>query len=195
MKKIIDEYINNEIEILHALDVENIISIIDILIDALNNEKRIFIFGNGGSGSTASHINNDFNKAIFKKTDKTFKFNCLNDNVPLILAIANDEGYDEVFKYQLKNIGINKNDIVIAISGSGNSQNIIKAVSYAKRKNATIISLTGYDGGKLKKISDYNINSNIEHMQITEDIHLFLEHLIISVLYKLYGKGGYLKDE
>ena len=161
MKKIIDEYINNEIEILHALDVENIISIIDILIDALNNEKRIFIFGNGGSGSTASHINNDFNKAIFKKTDKTFKFNCLNDNVPLILAIANDEGYDEVFKYQLKNIGINKNDIVIAISGSGNSQNIIKAVSYAKRKNATIISLTGYDGGKLKKISDYNINSKI----------------------------------
>ena len=100
-----------------------------------------------------------------------------------------------MFKYQLKNIGINKNDIVIAISGSGNSQNIIKAVSYAKRKNATIISLTGYDGGKLKKISDYNINSNIEHMQITEDIHLFLEHLIISVLYKLYGKGGYLKDE
>lgn len=191
----ISEYIKAETNVLNNLDIDNLSSIIDFLIMALEEERRVFVFGNGGSGSTASHISNDFNKAIFKKTNKTFNFTCLNDNIPILLAIANDEGYDEVFRYQLKSIRLNSKDIIIAISGSGNSQNVINAVSYAKRKGATIISFTGYNGGKLKKLSDFNVNTDINHMQITEDIHLFLEHLIISTIYKKFGKGGYTKDE
>lgn len=191
MEKIIKKYISDELKIINNLDIDNICKIMNVLLDALENEKRIFVFGNGGSGATASHMQNDFNKAIFEKTDKTFKVQCLNDNMSTVLAIANDEGYDEIFRYQLKGVKLNENDIIIAISGSGNSQNIINAVNYGKKLGCKIIGLTGYNGGKLKELSNYSFNTNINNMQISEDIHLLLNHLMIWTFYNYLGKKEY----
>ena len=182
----INNYLENEINTIKNLDKNKIQSVIDILDDALQNNKKVYIFGNGGSGSTASHIVCDFNKAEFKNTNKRFQFTCLNDNIPLMLAISNDIAYEDVFYNQLLN-RLTKDDIVIGISGSGNSKNIIKAVEYAKKIGAYTVGFTGYDGGKLKKIADITLDSNIKNMQISEDIHLMLEHLMISYFYERYG--------
>ena len=94
----VNDYISKEIVILRNLDANEINKVINILDECLQKGKKVYVFGNGGSGSTASHMANDFNKALFKKTDKAFNFVCLNDNIPTVLAIANDEGYDEIFR-------------------------------------------------------------------------------------------------
>ena len=190
MQKFISEYIKNEKSSLSSLDKNIIQNLIDELLLCLEKNKTIYVFGNGGSGSTASHLQGDFNKACFSKTNKRFNVKCLNDNIPTFMAIANDISYDEIFKHQLIN-RVKKDDLIIAISGSGNSNNVLNACYYAKEKKAKIISLTGYDGGKLKQISDININSNIDNMQISEDIHLMIEHLIISYLYSALGMRKY----
>lgn len=194
MDSLISDYINLETKVINKLDQKQIKNILEVLDDALKTNKNIYVFGNGGSGSTASHLYNDFAKAIFKETDKKFKIYCLNDNIPSLLAVANDIGYEEVFRYQLKRYGVSKNDVIIALSGSGNSKNIINAVSYAKDNGATIIGLTGFDGGKLKKLSDYSLDTNINDMRITEDIHLIINHLLINAFYEMYGMGEYINE-
>ena len=182
----IKKYLQKEKEVIDNLDVRAINMVYSVLDNALQNNRKIYVIGNGGSGSTASHIVNDFGKMIFNTTAKRFDVTCLSDNMPLALAIANDVGYEYIFVYQL--IGhINPNDVVIAISGSGNSENIINAACYAKKCGAMVVGFTGYDGGKLKKIADYSVDSNIDNMQITEDIHLILEHLLVSMFYENYG--------
>ena len=144
-------------------------------------EKMIFIFGNGGSGATASHFAGDFNKGISYGLKKRFKVLCLNDNIPAMLALANDCTYDDIFVEQLKNF-LSPGDVVIGISGSGNSKNVLKAISYANQKQATIIALTGFKGGQLKKITQFCLVVPIEDMEKTEDIHLILMHLIKQYL-------------
>ena len=190
----INEYLNCESAVLAKLSRDDIVAVFNVLLDALKNNKTIYVFGNGGSAATASHFQNDFNRAQFVKIDKQFNFICLNDNIPTMLAIANDIGYDEVFKYQLLN-KVKSEDIIIAISGSGNSKNIISAVNYAKLKGATIIGFTGYNGGKLRKLADYSLDTNINNMEMTEDVHMCFEHLLISYFYKKFGRGKYKKDE
>ena len=106
---------------------------------------------------------------------------CLNDSIPTMLAYANDVNYEYVFVEQLKNF-LNKGDIVIGLSGSGNSKNVLNAIEYANSKNAITIGLTGYDGGFLKKICRYSVNANINDMQISEDIHMMLCHMAYSIL-------------
>ena len=188
----IKDYFEKEKMVINNLDIKAINMVYSVLVDALEKKKKVFTFGNGGSGSTASHMVNDFNKALFKGSDNVFNFTCLNDNISSILAISNDISYDDVFLYQLKG-RLTSDDIVIAFSGSGNSRNIIKAVEYARKCGATVVGFTGYDGGKLKKIANYSINTNIDNMQITEDIHLIIEHLLISLFYQNYGVREYKK--
>lgn len=188
----IKEYLETEKKVIDNLGIKAINIVYSILVDALENGKRVFTFGNGESGSTASHMVNDFNKALFRGTNNVFNFICLNDNIPSILAISNDISYDDVFLYQLRG-RLTSDDIVIAFSGSGNSKNIINAVEYARECGAIVIGFTGYDGGKLKRIANYSIDTNIDNMQITEDIHLIIEHLLISLFYKNYGVREYKK--
>ena len=176
-------YIEREIEVLKSLDVSSINSVIMAIIEAYNARGNIYIFGNGGSAATASHFQNDFNKGLSEKLKKKFKFVCLNDNVPTVMAIANDFGYEYIFEYQLTG-RLHKNDLVIAISGSGNSLNIINAIEYAKSQGVKTIGITGYDGGELAKIADVSFNVPVNDMQITEDIHMMLDHLIMSILMK-----------
>jgi D-sedoheptulose 7-phosphate isomerase len=110
-----------------------------------------------------------------------FKFICLNDNIPTMMAYANDLGWEEIFVGPLKNF-LQKDDFVIGISGSGNSNNVIKALEYANSNGAITVGLTGYSGGKVKQICKYNVNIPIDDMQITEDLHMVLDHCIMSIL-------------
>ncbi|RKN82186.1 D-sedoheptulose-7-phosphate isomerase [Paenibacillus ginsengarvi] len=192
-KSDIKTYIEHEINTLRAMDVEAINDAMNLIMEVYESEKTIYIFGNGGSSATASHYQNDFNKGISEYVDKKFNFYCLNDNVATMMAIANDIGFDEVFRFQLRG-HIKPGDLVMAISGSGNSKNVINAVEFAKEQGNKIIGLTGYNGGKLKQLSDVSLHVPVNSMQITEDIHMILDHLIMSIFYKTLCGINHIKD-
>lgn len=179
----LENYIATEIEIMKKLDVEAINAAMNLIWDTFEKEGIIYIFGNGGSASTASHFQNDFNKGISEYSEKKFRFNCLSDNISTLTAIANDISYEAVYSEQLKG-RLKDNDIVIAISGSGNSKNIIRAVEYAKSQNIPIIGITGYNGGVLKQMADISMHVPVEDMQIAEDLHMMFDHMMMSVFCK-----------
>ncbi|MDI9364558.1 MAG: SIS domain-containing protein [Flavobacterium sp.] len=183
MNETIAAYITNLTTVLNKLDQLEIIKISELLLEARDNKKQIFIFGNGGSASTASHFACDINKGVSKVGTPRFKVICLNDNIPTMLAYSNDINYDCIFAEQLQNF-VNEGDLVIAISGSGNSKNVIKAIEVAKEHKAITIGITGYSGGKLKTLADYSLNANIDDMQISEDIHMIWVHLMMKCLLK-----------
>lgn len=190
--KEIEEYIELEKEVLSCLDVNSINEAMNLLKATMEQEKNIYIFGNGGSSATASHYQNDFNKGISEYTDKKFRFQCLNDNIPTIMAVANDIGFEEIFRFQL-NGKLEVGDIVIAISGSGNSKNVINAVEYALQQGNKVIGVTGYDGGKLKSLCDISLHAPVNSMQITEDVHMIFDHLMMSIFYKAMCGIDHLK--
>lgn len=185
----IRSYYNREIETIKNLDVEEIGIAVSAIADAYEREANIYIFGNGGSAATASHFVGDFNKGISEPLEKKFNMVCLNDNVPSVMAIANDISYEEIFAFQLKG-RLKDTDLVMAISGSGNSENVIRAARYAKTVGAKVVGITGYDGGRLKEIADYHMHVNIDDMQITEDLHMTFDHMMYRVLTDVLTGGG-----
>lgn len=191
--KDIEQYIALEIEILKQLDAEQINAALNLLDETRQRKGRIYICGNGGSAATASHFQNDFNKGVSEYIDVPFRLHCLNDNMATIMAIANDIGYEEVFRFQLRN-NLEENDVLIAISGSGNSPNIIHAVEYAKEHGCKIIGLTGFSGGKLKEMADISLHAPVNSMQVTEDIHMIFDHMMMSIFYKHLCGKEHLKD-
>ena len=180
-KNLIKSYFDREIETIKKLDINAINEAVSAIWSAYEREATIYIFGNGGSAATASHFVCDFNKGISENKDKKFNLICLSDNIPTRTAIANDVSYDEVFRYQLLN-KLKPTDLVIGISGSGNSKNVINAVEYAKEIGTPVVGITGYNGGKLKMLADYHMDANIDDMQISEDIHMILDHMMYFVL-------------
>ncbi len=175
LKKIVDKF-----------DLEKIQKITEVIFDAHKNDKQIFILGNGGSASTASHFACDLGKGTVKNVyddrEKRFRVISLTDNTATLLALGNDLSFEDIFSQQLNNL-INKDDVVIGISASGNSPNIIKAIQYAKKCGAQNIGFLGFKtGGKLAKLVDYEIIVQDEHYGRIEDVHLILEHLITSYL-------------
>lgn len=188
----IKDYLAHEIQILHHLDVDAINQALNLLVQTTERGNTIYVFGNGGSSATASHYQNDFNKGISEHIEKKFKLQCLNDNVATLMAVANDIGFEEVFRFQLRG-QLKSGDVVMAISGSGNSKNVINAVEYAKMQGNSIIGLTGYDGGRLKELSDISLHVPVDSIQITEDVHLIFDHLMMSVLYKTLCGIDHLK--
>lgn len=179
--KQIANYIQLEIDTISRLDHAAINQVMNILEDVRERGSHIYICGNGGSAATASHFTGDFNKGVSITQEKKYKFNCLLENIPTMMAIANDIGYDYIFEIPLQG-KISKDDVLIAISGSGNSRNVIRAVEYAKQVGAVVIGLTGYDGGKLYQMADYKLHVPINNMQITEDIHLIFNHMMMWIL-------------
>ena len=147
--------------------------------------NKIFIFGNGGSAATASHFKNDLEKYGSQFAYKRLTINCLNDNIPLITAIANDENFENIFLNQLQS-KVEENDLVIAISTSGRSRNVIKAVTYAKLHGAKIIGMTGNDGELLKTLSNLSLHTDIEDAGNIEDIHMIMCHTIASVIHDYF---------
>jgi D-sedoheptulose 7-phosphate isomerase len=168
---------------LNKVNEGEILKIVDLLLETYIKSSKVFIMGNGGSGSTASHFACDINKGVSCKLAKRFKVISLNDNLPTILAYANDMSYDDIFVEQLKNF-LENDDLVIGISGSGNSLNVLKAIDYANGIGATTIGITGFDGGELKKLAKHNFNIPVNDMQITEDVHLLLTHILMKILFQ-----------
>lgn len=184
--KQIRQYIEMEKQILDCLPIDEISKVMNVLENARLSRKRIFICGNGGSASTAAHLECDFNKGISYEQDIKYDIECLSDNVPMMMAIANDIGYDDIFVIPLKN-KLKQGDIVIGISGSGNSKNVVKAFEYANELGAETIAFTGYSGGKLKEMAKYNIHVSLDNMQIVEDMHLILNHMMMFILSGMKG--------
>ena len=175
------DYINNEIEILKALDIDVINKIMNKIAETQEKGNTIYICGNGGSAATASHYCCDFNKGVSGDMKNNTNFICLSDNIPTITAIANDISYDNIFSYQLRN-RLKPGDVLFVISGSGNSKNVVNAMEVAKEKGNTIIGLCGYNGGIVKEMSDLCFHVNINNMQIVEDVHMMLDHCMMYIL-------------
>ncbi len=199
MKELI-AYRNREIEVYKNLDLESVNKVMQVLEEARLSGKHIFICGNGGSAATASHYAGDFNKGVnmgllgidghgsngVPYADKMkgvplYNFECLSDNVPTMMAASNDESYAECFRFPLS-VKMKEGDIVIGISGSGNSVNIVNAFQYAKANGGNTIAIVGYSGGQMKNMADYSIHVNINDMQIAEDLHMILNHMMMRVL-------------
>ncbi|MBC8553809.1 MAG: SIS domain-containing protein [Candidatus Brocadiales bacterium] len=183
------DYITQLKELLDRFPHDNFKSIANVLIDAHDKEKQIFIMGNGGSGSTASNFACDINKGSCFDLDKKFKVICLNDHMPTMLAYANDLSYSKVFVEQLKNF-MQPEDVVIGISGSGNSDNVIQALTFANEKGARTIGLTGFDGGKLALIADIPFVASIHDMQKVEDVHMIVVHILMQYLCEALSKDS-----
>lgn len=184
----LNEYIERLKSTLDKISRDEINVFLNLLVDALEAGRTVFTLGNGGSAATASHMAVDFNKGLSYGKARRFRFICLSDNLPTLTAYANDVSYEDVFVEPLKNF-LESGDLVIAISGSGNSRNVIKAVEYANARGAVTVGLTGYDGGLLRKTARHGVHVPIRDMQVTEDLHMVLDHLAYAVL------GTYLPDE
>jgi D-sedoheptulose 7-phosphate isomerase len=166
---------------MNELPKENIVSVIELLQAARLGCRQVFIMGNGGSASTATHFVCDLAKNTRKDGWPHFKVIGLTDNMALFSAYANDEGYENVFSQQLANL-VMPEDVVIGISASGNSKNVLNGMALAKERNAVTVGFTGFDGGQLAAMVDYNIHVNSNVIEHVEDIHLILEHLIVKAI-------------
>jgi len=175
----ITQYLENSILCLTLLkdSVDTIEQIFNLINDARSKKNRIYLIGNGGSSSTASHFVCDLNKTAKISGETRIQAFALNDNSPHVFAISNDIGFHAVFEEQLRNF-LEKGDLVLAISGSGKSENIINAVKYANEFGAITIGLTGNDGGELKKICNHCLVVPSDKMYHIEDIHLIINHII-----------------
>lgn len=166
-----------------ALDRDALARFVELLLAARESGHAVFFIGNGGSAATASHFANDISIGTRTGDDKPFRAVSLTDNVAVMTALANDEGYDRMFVDQLK-VHMRDGDSLVAISASGNSPNVIAAVEYAKTCGATVVGLTGFDGGRLKELSDISLHVPTAQGEYgpVEDVHMIFDHLVGSYL-------------
>ena len=179
----VTNYIERLKSALDKLSVEEVRKFAEILQNALENKKMIYFMGNGGSAALASHFVCDFNKGVsFGKAQK-FRMVCLNDNKEILMAYSNDVSYEDVFVRQLENY-FEAGDVVVGVSGSGNSKNVLKAIEFANANGGVTVGITGYDGGQLKQIAQHSVNANVNDMQLSEDIHLSICHMLMQYFNK-----------
>ncbi len=169
----------------------------DLICRAWESGNFVFLIGNGGSGSTASHICEDLGKGTIRDQDlrdeskKRLKVLSLTDNLGWIMAVGNDLAYDQIFVQQLMNYG-SPGDVLIAISGSGNSPNVLAAVDWANRHGLVTFGLTGYDGGQLKEMQQDGLHVDLDDMGMVESIHMCLHHWVLNdVFARIHGEGRY----
>lgn len=201
-KDFIKGYILELTRCLESLDKTKIELVINILINAYKKDRKVFILGNGGSATTSSHMACDLGKGtlqrVYDNTEKRFKVISLTDNVAIMTAFANDLSFDDIFVQQLRNL-VETDDVVIVLSGSGNSSNVVKAVEYAKLCGAKTVGILGFKtGGKLGNIVDYSIIVDSNHYGPIEDIQLIINHIIASWIAKvknIYDGGEELTNE
>ncbi|MBN2213037.1 MAG: SIS domain-containing protein [Bacteroidales bacterium] len=175
---------------LKKIDQDILEKLVKVILECRDRGNTIYIFGNGGSAATASHVAGDFMKGISYQLEKRFRVICLCDNIPGTSAISNDLTYEDVFIEPLKSF-VNKNDVVIGISGSGNSVNVIRALEYAVAKGATTVAMVGYKGGKLKDTADIVVHVPVDDMEVAEDIHLIIFHAIKQSINRLLKGDHY----
>ncbi len=173
------EYLDDVSDIVSNVHVEDIEDIVGILMDAYKNDRQLFLFGNGGSASSASHMACDMGKGTVVEGKKRLKVMSLSDSIPVITAYANDYDYKHIFAEQLINF-VKEGDIAFGLSGSGNSENVLNALKVAKEKGAVTVGLTGFEGGKMAGLCDKCIIVPSDNMQKIEDLHLIICHVIFS---------------
>jgi len=180
----------------YLIDLQNVLQdfpheeferMIEEIMKAYEQERQIFVMGNGGSGATASHWVCDINKGCCLELEKKFRMICLNDNISTMMAYANDISYDDVFVEPLRNF-FHPGDLVIGISGSGNSKNVLKAIEFAKENNGRTVGLCGYQGGKLYEMVDIPLLAKINDMQKVEDVHMIVVHISMQAILKELGQ-------
>lgn len=178
-------YIEYLSRVLGGIDVGEIKRFIDTLLDARNRGANIFFIGNGGSAATASHFANDLGYGT-DSYDKPFRAISLTDNQAVVTALANDTGYDEIFVRQLRVLG-RPGDVLVAISASGNSPNLIRAMEYAAQANIRTIAITAFDGGQMKKMAEQGIHvaTAAKEYGPAEDAHMMLDHLVGAYLARM----------
>ncbi len=177
-EQLISGYLADIRRLCDELDKESLKSAIEMIRQAHMDGKQIFIAGNGGSAATANHFSCDFSKNAVSDESIKPKLITLSSNIEYITAIANDMSYEGIFAEQLKNL-MHDGDLLILISASGNSPNIIKAAEYAKSRKGRIIGFTGFSGGKLEGLSDICVNIAVDSYEKVEDMHLVLTHIIV----------------
>jgi len=181
-KQFVQDYFNGLRDLFDRFDTDVFNRMVQSILDAYHHDRFIFTMGNGGSAATASHFAADINKGCCLDLDKKFKMICLNDNMSTLLALANDVSYDSVFVEPLKNF-FRPGDLVIGISGSGNSKNVLHAVAYAKEHGGKTIGLSGFSGGKLASLADIPVIARVDDMQKVEDLHVIIIHMIMQAVY------------
>lgn len=189
-------YVNHLVTLLQALDHEKVGECINILEEARQNDQTIFVIGNGGSASTASHIGNDFGLCVLKKSNKpenkSYRALALTDNLSVISAIGNDSTFENVFLDQLK-VHFRKGDKLIVISASGNSPNLVVAAEWFKQQGGTVMGWLGFDGGKLKDIVQVPVvvSTPKDEYAPVEDVHLVINHIIVTWMqYNIMKEDG-----
>jgi D-sedoheptulose 7-phosphate isomerase len=185
----IREYILHVQEVLGKISDTSVAQVVTVLFAAWKQRKQVIVLGNGGSASTASHMVNDFCKATIVAGKPRMRALALTDCVSLITAWANDVSYDSVFREQLENF-MNRGDVVLGISASGNSPNVLHAMEFAGLQGAITIGWTGQSGGKLKSLVDYCLHAPSDDVGIIESVHMLLEHLVTKELrYRIQQDG------
>ncbi len=162
-------------EAIKSIPFEQVDAVGELLYRAYLNDKQVFVMGNGGSAATASHFTSDLSKNTVVPGRKRIRAICLNDNLPVLTAIANDLGYEQIFVEQMRNL-LRPGDVVIVVSGSGNSPNIIEAIKYGRSCSATTIGFLGFDGGQAKPLLDAYVHVECNDFGLVEDIHYALGH-------------------
>jgi D-sedoheptulose 7-phosphate isomerase len=179
----LEQYLDDFSALLKKVDLTEVETLVNLLTESYRNDRFVFIIGNGGSGANASHLCQDLGKGTlhdFEK-QKRLRVMSLTDNTPYILAYGNDLGYDRIFVEQLKNFG-RPGAVLLAISGSGNSPNILKAVEWANANGLTTVGITGYDGGKLKKMCHQSLHVPSFNMGAVEAVHAVVFHYLVEAL-------------
>lgn len=174
-------YLDNVKILLEAIDPQQIDLMTDALFEAWQNNRRVLLMGNGGSGSTVSHIVNDMQKNIGLESGRAVRAMCLSDCAPLMMAWANDTHWDNIFAPQVR-CWAEPGDVVIGVSGSGNSMNVINAITAANEIGAVTFGLAGFGGGKLKNAAAHCLIVSSDNMQRIEDVHMIVLHLVFSAL-------------
>ena len=178
------EYWSQHLECIKRMDLEMLEKIVGVLLRAHRSGKKVYAMGNGGSAATASHLACDLNKTAAVKGRPRFKVISINDNVPVMLAIANDIRYEEVFAEQLENF-LESQDVVFLISGSGNSPNLLRAAEFARSRGAVTVALLGFEGGKLKAMVDHPFVVPSRQYGVIEDLHMSICHFLTFYFKKL----------
>lgn len=181
----VKDYLDRVCREIQALDPRQVEGLSDLIEGAYNSGRFVFIIGNGGSGANASHLCEDLAKCTLRdfENQKRLKVLSLTDNAPWLMAVANDLHYDRIFLEQLKNLA-SPGDVLLAISGSGNSPNILKAVEWANANGMSTLGITGYGGGKLKELAQKNLHVGVDDMGIVESLHQVVFHWVIDDIYR-----------
>ena len=164
---------------LDELSRENLEALGETLFRAYRDDKQVFTVGNGGSSSTASHIAADLAKNTIGPNMRRFRITSLNENAAIVTALANDLGYENVFVEQLVNL-IRAGDVLVVVSASGNSPNILKAMRYARAQSAEVVGLLGFSGGQAAELADIAVVVPSDDYGVVEDVHLVINHILVD---------------